>query len=229
MKYIGYIRVSTQKQGKSGLGLEAQKRAIRNMVNEDDVLIAEYEEIESGKNKERPKLLEAIQRCKETKATLVIARLDRLSRSLSFISQLMDNEIDFVACDMKHANRFTIQIFGAIAEQEARFISKRTKAALAELKAKGIRLGSPENLTNKSREKSLEVRKRNALMNEHNRKATALIAAMRKEKKSFSNIAVELNQSGFKTRRNSSFTAMTVKRLYDRYENNSSCNLKIIN
>lgn len=229
MKYIGYIRVSTQKQGKSGLGLEAQKRAIRNMVNEDDVLIAEYEEIESGKNKERPKLLEAIQRCKETKATLVIARLDRLSRSLSFISQLMDNEIDFVACDMKHANRFTIQIFGAIAEQEARFISKRTKAALAELKAKGIRLGSPENLTNKSREKSLEVRKRNALMNEHNRKATALIAAMRKEKKSFSNIAVELNQSGFKTRRNSSFTAMTVKRLYDRYENISSCNLKIIN
>lgn len=229
MKYIGYIRVSTQKQGKSGLGLEAQKRAIRNMVNEDDVLIAEYEEIESGKNKERPKLLEAIQRCKETKATLVIARLDRLSRSLSFISQLMDNEIDFVACDMKHANRFTIQIFGAIAEQEARFISKRTKAALAELKAKGIRLGSPENLTNKSREKSLEVRKRNALMNEHNRKATALIAAMRKEKKSFSNIAIELNQSGFKTRRNSSFTAMTVKRLYDRYENNSSCNLKIIN
>lgn len=229
MKYIGYIRVSTQKQGKSGLGLEAQKRAIRNMVNEDDVLIAEYEEIESGKNKERPKLLEAIQRCKETKATLVIARLDRLSRSLSFISQLMDNEIDFVACDMKHANRFTIQIFGAIAEQEARFISKRTKAALAELKAKGIRLGSPENLTNKSREKSLEVRKRNALMNEHNRKATALIAAMRKEKKSFSNIAIELNQSGFKTRRNSSFTAMTVKRLYDRYENISSCNLKIIN
>ncbi len=221
MKYIGYIRVSTKKQGKSGLGLEAQKRAIRNLLNEDDILIAEFEEVESGKNKERPKLLEAIQKCKETKATLVIARLDRLSRSLSFISQLMDSGIEFVACDMKHANRFTIQIFAALAEQEARFISKRTKVALAELKAKGVRLGSPQNLNDRSRKRSLEVRQNNSISNEHNRKATALIVSMRKEDKSYLNIAKELNQSGFKTRRNKEFSAMTVKRLYDRYIANS--------
>ena len=220
MKYIGYIRVSTKKQGKSGLGLEAQKRAIRNLLNDDDILIAEFEEVESGKNEERPKLLEAIQKCKETKGTLVIARLDRLSRSLSFISQLMDSGIEFVACDIKHANRFTIQIFAALAEQEARFISKRTKVALAELKSKGKKLGSPQNLTNIFRKRSIEVRQINAISNENNRKATALIVSMRNENKSYLNIAIELNKSGFKTRRGKTFSAMTVKRLYDRYINN---------
>lgn len=217
MKYIGYIRVSTKKQGKSGLGLEAQKRAITNLLNDDDILIAQFEEVESGKNKERPKLLEAIEKCKKTNATLVIARLDRLSRSLSFITQLMDSGIEFVACDMKHANRFTIQIFAALAEQEARYISKRTKLALAELKVKGIKLGKPENLSNYSRERSLEVRQQNACNNINNRLATALIVSMRKENSSYDFIANELNTTGFKTRRDKNFSAMSVKRLYNRH------------
>lgn len=220
MEYIGYIRVSTRKQGKSGLGIQAQKTAIRNLLNDEDSIIEQYEEIESGKNKERPKLLEAIRRCKETKATLVIARLDRLSRSLSFISHLMDSGIDFVACDMKNANRFTIQIFSALAEQEARFISKRTKDALAELKSRGVKLGKPENLTQKARDKGVEAVKQNAILNENNRKASALIASMRAEGISYIKIANRLNEAGFQTRYSKQFTQMTVKRLYDRYLRN---------
>lgn len=221
MNYIAYYRVSTQKQGESKLGLEAQKREVNKILGVDDILLAEYQEIESGKNNERPELQKAINHCKSCKVTLLIAKLDRLSRSLTFISQLMDSKVEFKTCDMPEASTFTIQIFAALAEQEARFISQRTKAALAELKEKGVKLGSPQNLTENARQKSISIRAINAQQNENNRKATAFIISMRNQGYSFAYISKVLNKNGFKTRRDKQFSQMTVKRLCDRTIDNN--------
>ncbi len=216
MHYISYIRVSTTRQGISGLGLQAQKSAVKTFLKPEDSLLAEFQEVESGKDNERTGLKEAIQCCKEMKATLLIAKLDRLSRNVSFIYTLRDSKIDFVCADMPNASPVTIGIMAVLAQDERERISQRTKSALAELKLKGVELGKPDNLTDYSRERSLEVRQGNASKNINNRLATALIVSMRKENRSYSAIAEELNTSGYKTRRNKVFSAMTVKRLYDR-------------
>ena len=221
MKYIAYYRVSTKKQGKSGLGLSAQKTAVKNFLKIDDELIAEYQEVESGKNNQRIELLKALEKCKENKVTLLIAKLDRLSRNAAFIFTLKDAKVDFKCIDMPEANSVTIGIMAVLAQDERERISKRVKDALAELKEKGIRLGTPKNLTEYSRLKSLEVRQRNSSENENNKKATALIIPLRKQNKSYQNIANTLNLNGFKTRRNKLFTPVAVKRLYDRYLKNS--------
>lgn len=170
-KYVAYYRVSTQKQGNSKLGLEAQKTTVLNYLKGINP-VEEFIDIESGtkKGNNRTGINQAIQYCKANNATLVIAKLDRLSRSMTFISQLMDSEIEFIACDLPTANRFTIHIFSALAEQEARFISERTKVALAELKKQGKKLGNPQNLTKEAQQKGLQTIKQNARNNEHNRK-----------------------------------------------------------
>ncbi len=145
--FISYIRVSTQMQGASGLGLDAQQQAIRNYLNGGTwQLLAEYVEIESGKNNDRPQLKAALHQCSITGATLIIAKLDRLSRNVSFISQLMDSRVDFVAVDFPTANRLTIHILAAVAEHERAMCSERTKVALKAAKARGQKLGNPENL-----------------------------------------------------------------------------------
>jgi len=142
-KFIAYYRVSTQKQGESGLGLEAQREAVLTYLNGGNwKLIEEYTEVESGKRKDRPQLAAAIAACKKQKATLVIAKLDRLARNVHFISGLMESGVDFIAADNPHANRLTVQILAAVAEDEARRISERTKAALAAAKARGVKLGA---------------------------------------------------------------------------------------
>jgi DNA invertase Pin-like site-specific DNA recombinase len=147
-KFISYCRVSTTKQGASGLGLEAQQATITRYLNGGSwELIAEFVEVESGKNDDRPELSKALHHCRMTGATLVIAKLDRLSRDLHFISTLQKAGTEFVACDMPSANKFTIHIFAALAEHEREMISQRTKAALAVLKARGVKLGKPENLS----------------------------------------------------------------------------------
>ena len=163
-KYVAYYRVSTQKQGNSGLGLDGQKNTVLNYLKGQD-LIADFSDIESGtkKGNDRQGLKQAINYCKDQKAKLIIAKLDRLSRNVSFIAQLMESEVEFIVCDLPQANRFTIQIFAALAEQEARFISERTKDALAVLKRQGKKLGSPQNLNFASRQKGLEIRKINAI------------------------------------------------------------------
>lgn len=222
MKYIAYYRVSTQRQGQSGLGLEAQKSAVQRFLKNDENLLKSYTDIESGKNNNRPNLLNAIEDCKKENATLLIAKLDRLSRNAAFIFTLRDTHVNFKAVDMPEANSVTIGIMAVLAQDERERISQRTKSALAQLKAKGIKLGKPENLTDYSRQRSLEIRQKNANDNINNRLATALIVSMRKEDKIYSVIANQLNSSGFKTRRNSQFSAMTVKRLYDRYIKNSN-------
>ncbi|MFK7101055.1 recombinase family protein [Flavobacterium oreochromis] len=216
MKYISYYRVSTKKQEQSGLGLEAQKTAVQKFLNQDNILVAEYQEAESGKDNERPQLKKAIEHCKTSGAVLLIAKLDRLSRNAAFILTLRDSKVEFVCVDMPTANSVTIGIMAILAQDERERISQRTKSALAELKAKGINLGSPQNLTNESRKRSIEVRKHNALENENNKKAAAFINSLRRDNLSYSKIASVLNENGFKASRGGDFTASQVRILYDR-------------
>ena len=126
---IPYYRVSTKKQGASGLGLEAQQDCVNNYSrNGAHKIIASYQEIETGKRSDRPELAKAIMHAKRAKATLIIAKLDRLARNVHFLSGLMEARVDFVCCDNPHANRLTLHILAAVAEDEARAISERTKA-----------------------------------------------------------------------------------------------------
>ncbi len=223
--YIAYYRVSTQKQGKSGLGIDAQKSAVRNFLNVNDKLLAEFTDIESGKNNERPKLLQAISEAKEQNATLLIAKLDRLSRNAAFIFTLRDTHVKFTCTDMPMANSLTIGIMAVMAQDERERISQRTKAALAELKKRGKKLGTPKNLDKEAIEKGLRVRKQNALLNSNNRKATAMIVALRKQGKSFYQITKEINENGFKTRRNNVFQQNQVQILFHRFVDNQNLEL----
>jgi DNA invertase Pin-like site-specific DNA recombinase len=141
-RFISYFRVSTSKQGQSGLGLEAQRQAVTAYLNGGRwTVLAEFVEIESGKKSDRPQLAAAIAAAKKAKATLIVAKLDRLARNLHFLSGLMESGVDFLAVDNPTANRLTVQILAAVAEDEARRISDRTKAALAAAKARGTVLG----------------------------------------------------------------------------------------
>jgi DNA invertase Pin-like site-specific DNA recombinase len=126
LRYVAYYRVSTQKQGSSGLGLEAQQNAVANFLRGNSPVDA-FTEVESGRNPERPKLTQAIARCRELKAKLLIAKLDRLARSVAFISNLMESDVEFTVADFPEANRLTIHILAAVAEHEARLISERTR------------------------------------------------------------------------------------------------------
>jgi len=140
--FVAYYRVSTQKQGVSGLGLDAQKAAVSAyLASLGGSLIAEYTEIESGRKRVRPQLVEALAACKRQKARLVIAKLDRLGRSVAFISTLMESQVDFVACDNPHAAPLVLHVLAAFAEHEAREISRRTKDALKAAKTRGVALG----------------------------------------------------------------------------------------
>jgi DNA invertase Pin-like site-specific DNA recombinase len=144
-KFIAYFRVSTDKQGKSGLGLEAQRKAVLDYLNGGRwELVQEFVEVESGKHNERPQLEAALAACKKLRARLVIAKLDRLSRNLAFIAALMESGVEFTAVDNPHANKLTIHILAAVAQHEREMISERTKAALAAAKARGTRLGNPQ-------------------------------------------------------------------------------------
>jgi len=144
-KFVAYFRVSTDRQGKSGLGLEAQRKAVLDYLNGGRwQLAAEFVEVESGKRSDnRPELEKALAACKKQKAKLVIAKLDRLSRNVAFISALMNSGVEFIAADMPHANKLTIHILAAVAEHEREMISERTKAALQAAKARGKVLGNP--------------------------------------------------------------------------------------
>lgn len=140
--YVAYYRVSTAKQGASGLGLEAQREAVRRCTGNGRI-VAEFTEVESGKRSDRPKLAEALAACELHGATLAIAKLDRLSRNVAFIANLMDSSVEFVAADFPQANRLTLHMLAAVAEHEREMISQRTVAALAAAKARGVKLGNP--------------------------------------------------------------------------------------
>lgn len=143
-KFVAYYRVSTDKQGRSGLGLDAQTATVETYARRSGgEIIATFREIESGKRNDRPELLKALALCRQKKAILVIAKLDRLSRNLAFIANLMESRAEFVACDMPEANKLTLHIMAAMAQHEREATSKRTKEALAAAKARGQILGSP--------------------------------------------------------------------------------------
>jgi DNA invertase Pin-like site-specific DNA recombinase len=221
MNYIAYYRVSTKKQGISGLGIEAQKTAVSKFLNNpQDNLLKEFQDIESGKKDNRPELKKAIEYAQQTNSKLIIAKLDRLSRNASFIFTLRDSKVDFICVDMPNANSVTIGIMAVLAQDERERISQRTKAALAELKKKGRTLGSPKNLTNEARQIGLNIRIENSIKNQNNRKATALIVSMKNEGKTFYYITKELNKSEFKTSRGKVFQQIQVERLYNRYTTN---------
>ena len=211
MQYITYYRVSTKKQD---LGLEAQQTIISNFLKSDDEVLASYSEKETGtKKRVQLELLKAIEKCKETASTLLIAKLDRLARNISFISTLMDSNVEFKALDMPHANKLTIHIFAAIAEHEAELISQRTKAALQELKKKGVQLGKPKNFNQTGRDKGVQTNKSKAFNNINNRKAKAYIKSLLLQGLNHSQIAKELNSNGFTTSRGKQFQAVQVQRL----------------
>jgi DNA invertase Pin-like site-specific DNA recombinase len=143
-KFVAYFRVSTDRQGKSGLGLEAQREAVLAYLDGGSwQLVGEFTEVESGKRSDRPQLAAALVACKKHKAKLVIAKLDRLSRNLAFIATLMDSGVEFVAVDNPHANKLTVHILAAVAQHEREMIAQRTKDALAAAKARGVKLGNP--------------------------------------------------------------------------------------
>ncbi|HYV31638.1 MAG TPA: recombinase family protein [Candidatus Binatia bacterium] len=143
-KFVAYLRVSTDKQGHSGLGIEAQRKAINDYLNGGPwELLGEFVEVESGRRADRPELIKALAACKRQRARLIIAKLDRLSRNVAFVATLMEGKVDFVCCDFPQANRLTIHILAAVAEYEREMISARTKAALAAAKARGTVLGNP--------------------------------------------------------------------------------------
>lgn len=216
MRCIAYYRVSTKKQS---LGLEAQRTSVMNYMsnNSTNVLIKEYHEKESGKDDNRTELNKAIQHCKQEGATLIIAKLDRLSRKVSFIFTLRDSGIQFIALDVPNFNTLTLGIFATIAQSERELISMRTKNALNELKKKGVKLGNPKaKFTDEMRKNAYKAHSAKAEANTNNKRAIAFIRVIKSTNDSYSKIARELNDNGFLTARGKEFNPIQVKRLIER-------------
>ena len=219
-KYVAYLRVSTQKQGYSGLGLEAQREIIHNHLH-DTTLIAEFVEVESGRKSDRPKLKEALALCRKDGATLIVAKLDRLARSVSFLSNLLESDVEIVFCDFPQANKMVLHIISAISQYEAELIAARTKASLQAKKARGFKLGNPEHLLTKHKQaiqNSIKTCRAKADNNPNNKRAVAMLRILVKENRSYSEMANILNQEGFVTSRGCSFTKSTVYKLIKRYK-----------
>lgn len=227
-QFVGYYRVSTVKQGESGLGLAAQTENVKRFIENQGSLIQDFTEIESGKNSERPFLMEAIAMCKEKDATLVIAKLDRLSRDAKFILTLQDSGVQFVCVDMPDANHFTVGLFALIAQQEIRKTSERTVEALGsiqkEIEEKGYytskagniitSLGGSYNFSEKDRERAYEKARERAANNPNNKRASAFIETLTSSGiTNKTEISRRLNASGFVTARGKEFTPMQVSRL----------------
>lgn len=209
---IAYYRVSTQRQGDSGLGLEAQQHAVQQYAASNKATVkASFTEIESGKKNNRPELAKAIAEAKRLGARLCIAKLDRLGRNVHFVSGLMESGVDFFAVDNPNATRLTIHILAAVAEDEAVRISQRTKAALETAKRRGVQLGTPENLTDKARCKGTAANCEAA--QRHTEAIKPLAESLRREGRTLRQIAAFLTERGFTTRTGASFSAMAVQRM----------------
>jgi DNA invertase Pin-like site-specific DNA recombinase len=217
-KFVAYYRVSTQRQGRSGLGLEAQQTAVKDFLNGGNWrLVAEVTEVESGKRKDRPKLAEALKLCRLHGATLIIAKLDRLARNVAFTSNLMDSGVDFQAVDFPQANRLTIHILAAVAEHEARVISERTKAALAAAKRRGVTLGGYRGTTiTRAMRKAATA----AVAKRVDARAADLAPTIAELQAagatSLRDIAAGLNERGIPTARGGLWTATQVMRVMER-------------
>lgn len=211
MKYVAYYRVSTKKQD---LGLDAQRTMITNFLKDSDELIESFEEKETGTNKKvREELTKALDVCSSTGATLLIAKLDRLARNVAFIANLQDTGVKFQALDLPEANELTIHIFAAVAQNEAKIISERTKAALDELKKQGVVLGKPENFTDDARAKGRAVHSRQAKNNINTRQARAYAELLKDTGLNYTQIADKLNENGYKTARGKEYYPTSAQRL----------------
>lgn len=219
-RYISYLRVSTQRQGRSGLGLEAQRKDIDTFITVNrGRILNEVIEVESGKDNDRPKLSEALAACRRKKATLLIAKIDRLSRNVAFIANLMDSKVEFRACDFPNANRLTVHILAAVAEHERKMISDRTKAALAAAKARGVVLGSPANLTKKAakRGRLMGTAARTEQANAFAERYRGIIQGHQAHGLSLHGIARALNADEERTARGKEWTAATVRSVIARF------------
>ena len=218
-QYVAYLRVSTQKQGYSGLGIEAQREIIQKHLC-DKIPVAEYIEIESGRKKERPKLKEALSLCRKTEAILIVAKLDRLARNVSFLSNLLESDVDIVFCDFPEANKMVLHILSAISQYEAELIAARTKASLQAKKSRGFKLGNPEHLMDKHKQairNSIRSCKEKADNNPNNKRAVAMLRTLIKEEYTLKSMADTLNKEGFVTSQGCSFSKSTVYKLIKRY------------
>ncbi|WP_080577081.1 recombinase family protein [Methylorubrum extorquens] len=209
MRYVAYYRVSTAKQGASGLGLAAQETAVRSFIADEP--IAAFTEVESGKRDDRPQLAAALAHARRHNATLVIAKLDRLARDVHFISGLMKSGVEIRACDIPTANRMVLHIMAAVAEGEREMISGRTKAALAAAKARGVRLGTPQT--------QRLAQERRAAADAHACATHAALTELRLEGVTgFKEIAARLNGRGVSTSTGKRWHPTTVQRLAERIE-----------
>lgn len=224
---IAYYRVSTRQQGESGLGLEGQKAAVEAFAKQTGArILTSYREVESGKLAERPELIRALAHAKRSKATLVVAKLDRLARNVAFLSALMRSGVDFIACDNPHANKLTIHILAAVAEDEAERISARTKAALQAAKARGIALGSARpghwqgreeaRLAGLAKGRAVSAKVISERASEAYLDLTPSMQQWRNEGLSLRAIAEKLNAEGHTTRRGAQWNPMQVSRVLER-------------
>ena len=211
-KFVTYKRVSSQEQGKSGLGLEAQERDIQlfleNYADAPFEVVGEFVEVHSGADNDRPQLTAAIALAKKENAVLVVSKLDRLSRRVSHLSALMEERgLDFKVAQMPHADRFQLHIYAALAEQERQFISQRTKSALAAAKARGVRLGATKNTVAAMVKARQEQAKRDA------QKVAGVVLPLKAAGSSLRHICEVLNASGARTSRGGHFHPSLVSRM----------------
>jgi DNA invertase Pin-like site-specific DNA recombinase len=214
-QYVIYTRVSTESQGKSGLGLEAQQRDIAIFLDQFSSvpyeIIGEYQDILSGGDDDRPELDKALALCRKEGAELLISKLDRLSRKVSFIAGLMDDKrLKIRVASMPFADKFQLHIYAALAEQERDFISARTKAALQSAKARGVKLGGVRDATMKRNDAAIAKADRFALT------VSPIITQLRESGATLQKIADSLNIAGKLTPRGGIWTATGVKRVMDR-------------
>jgi DNA invertase Pin-like site-specific DNA recombinase len=222
-KVVAYYRVSTDRQGRSGLGLEGQRAAVEAHCKRTGAVIArEFTEVESGRHDDRPKLAEALAFARRAKATLLVAKLDRLSRSVRFIATVLDSGADFAAADVPEANRLLLHVLAAVAESECKAISDRTRAALQAAKVRGIRLGSHNpavpSLTAEGRRKGAargsEANHRNAI--DAYRDLVPYVQKLRGQGLSLRAIAARLNDDGHTTRADKPWSAVQVRLVLQR-------------
>lgn len=216
MNYVAYYRVSTKKQGVSGLGLDAQKNLVLNYINSrpKGELTHEFVEVESGKNNERQQLSSALHHCRMTGATLVVSKLDRLSRDLEFIAALMKSDnVEFVVAELPEANSLTLHILACLAQYERQLISERTKLALQAAKANGVVLGNPRLA--EVRPTDTTAARQQVLENAKAFQESLLVSIRQAQAEGYSThsaIARRLNQLGIKSRRGTTIYPSTVSR-----------------
>ncbi len=225
-KFVAYYRVSTRKQGISGLGLEGQRNRVEEFVsNRGGVIVGAFQEVESGTRPNRPELLKAIALCKDLGTTLIVSEVDRLTRAANFVDTLRDSGIEFIATDMPFANRQNIDVVALLAQHQWEKISSATKAALKVKIARGWKPGNAQNFSNEDRRKGAEAVRAAAMENENNRKAALYAKSLQDAGNTLKQICEKLEEGGFKTATGGKFHPTSIHRILKRYEKANNATL----